>query len=183
MHEEASEGGPAPDPHQHVLRVAGDGEHRADIRAHGKADEVHVGPHAEGQERGEEDRSHDQANRVVDEERGEQASADHDGEEQPSRRPGALEHELRGPLEESSYLEVADDQHHAEQEDEHVEVHGGVRVLERQHAEHDHRDGPDQAGRGPIEVDERQPLDGDEEIGCDEDQETGGHTNAECGMD
>ena len=143
----------------------------------------HAAPLAEGQERGEEDRSHDQANGVVDEERGEQAPADHDGEEQPPRRPGALEHELRGPLEESSYLEVADDQHHAEQEDEHVEVHGGVRVLERQHAEHDHRDGPDQAGRGPIEVDERQPLDGDEEIGCDEDQETGGHTNAECGMD
>src|SRR5439155_601720 len=80
-----------------------------------------------------------------------------------------------------AHLEIADDQHEAEQEHQHVEVNRRVGVAQRQHAQDDHRDRAEQARRRPVQVDEGQALDGDQQIGRGEDDEAGGHANAERG--
>ncbi len=89
-----------------------------------------------------------------------------------------LQHPLGGPLEEFADFEVAHDQHEAEQEDQHVEVHRGVRLLQRHHAEDHHGDGAQQARGGAVEMDERQPLDRDQQVGGAEDDEPGDHLPA-----
>ncbi len=163
----------APDPDQHVLRVAGDGQHRPHVRAHREADEVRRGSYPERPERRQQHGGDDETDRVIDEQGRQQAAADHHAEQQPLGRLGALENPLGRELEELPHLEVADDQHQAEQEDQDVEIDGRVRVHEGQHAKRDHRDRAEQAGGGPVEMHEGQPLDGDEHVCQGEDGEAG----------
>ena len=96
-------------------------------------------------------------------------------EQQAVGRAGAAQYPLRRPLEELADLQVADDEHEAEQKDEHVEIDGRVSVLEGEHAGDHHRHRAEQARRRAVQVDEREPLDGDEEVGDREDDKPGGH--------
>src|SRR5438552_341510 len=94
--------------------------------------------------------------------------------QEPPRGWGVSQDAFGGPLGELPDLEVADDEHQAQEEHEHVEVHGGVGGDQRQHAEGDHGHGAQQARRRAVEVDEGEPLNGDENVGSGEDDETGG---------
>ena len=157
------------------MRIAGDGQHGPHVGAHRETEQIGGRPHAERGQRREQHRGQHQTDGVVHEEGRQQATANHDAEQEPPRRPGPLEDPLRRPFEEMPHLEVADDEHQAEEEDEHIKVDRRIGLLERQDAKDDHRDGAEQTGRRPVQVHERQPLDGDEQVGCGKDDQTRDH--------
>ena len=94
------------------------------------------------------------------------------------RTPGESEDAALHDLEEARQLEVAEHDHHAEQEEDRVEVDRALRLVESDDAERDHRHGPQQRPGGPAEVEPRNPLDPDDEVRHQEDQERGRHATA-----
>ena len=119
---------------QHVLRVAGNGRHAADVRRGRDRQQVRKRrqPHTLGN--GKNERHHDQAHDVVNEEcRQNPAGEDHRRQQVSGLQPP--QHQLRIPLEEARKVEAPHDQHHGEKQDQ----SGKVDVVERVAGLHDAR--------------------------------------------
>jgi hypothetical protein len=115
----------------HVLRIAGDGRGRADIRGHRHRQQVwhRVAPQCQG-ELDDERRQH-QAHRVVDEK-----CREHPGDRrdrgQQGERPVSPPHDpAPGHREKAGEAQISDEDHHAEQQGQRVEIDRLIGFIER----------------------------------------------------
>ena len=74
-----------------------------------------------------------------------------------------------GDGEEARKPQIGDDDHHAEQQRDGIEVDRLVGILERQGARCDHEAGADQGDAGPVDAQAGNPADREREIASDED--------------
>ncbi len=65
--------------------------------------------------------------------------------------------------------QTGDDDHHAEQQRDGIEVHRLVGILERKRARCDHEAGADQRDAGPVDAQAGNPADREREIASDKD--------------
>src|SRR5205823_4834617 len=119
-------------------------------------------------------RGYHETDGVVHEERREYAAPHDDTNEQPSGGGHPREQPFRGDLEEASFLQVAHENHDAEKEYQDIEIDRGVGLVERQPAQHHHRDRAQKARRRPVEMEKTDRLHGDEEVSDGEDEERRG---------
>ena len=74
-----------------------------------------------------------------------------------------------GDGEEARKPQTGDDDHHAEQQRDGIEVYRLVGILERQGARCDHEAGADQGDAGPVDAQAGNPADREREIASDKD--------------
>ena len=74
-----------------------------------------------------------------------------------------------GDGEKAGKPQVGDDDHHAEQQRDGVEVDGLVGILERQRARCDHEAGAHQRDAGPVDAQARNPAEREREIASGKD--------------
>ena len=123
----------------------------------------------------EDERRHHQADRVVDEEGGEDAGDQDDRHEEDQRMARPRDDEAVDQPEEAGEAQIGGDDHHAEEERDRLEVDGAIGLAEAEHAEPDHEARAEQRGAGPVEPVAGQLADGDDEIGGGEDEDGGEH--------
>ena len=121
----------------------------------------------------DDDRRHDEADGVIDEKGREHTRHQDHGAEQDDRvvRP------RHGPAvdqpKKARQPEVGDDDHHAEQEGDRVEVDGLVSVAERNGAASDHQGRAEERCPGPVELKAGQLANRDHDVGGSEDDNGG----------
>jgi hypothetical protein len=74
-------------------------------------------------------------------------------------------------MEEAGKAQIGDDDHHAEQQCNGIEVDGAIGLLEAERAARHHQTGAHQCRPGAVEPEPRQAADGDDHIGGGEDEE------------
>ena len=157
----------------HILRVAGDGGGAADVRGHGGRQQIGHRIAAQPFHDLDHQRGEHEADRVVDEECRERAGDQHERRQQHEGvacfRHSPIVHQPK----ESGEAQIGDDDHHAEQQRDGVEIDGPVGGIERQYAEPDHQARAEQRGAGAVEAKARQLADGDDQIGRREDRHRG----------
>ena len=153
-----------------VLGIAGDGRGAADVGRHGERQQIGQGPAAHGERRLGHQRRQHQADRVVDQEGGEQARDQHHADQQQSRAMGMLAHPGGGELEEPRQAQMGDDDHHAQQQGQRVEVDGLIGLLEGERAARHHQAGAEKGGAGAVEPQPRRAPERDHHISGEEDQ-------------
>jgi len=118
-----------------------------------------------------------------DEERhgGEQARGRHHPDQQPAGGAREPEQAALDDLEEAGQLEVGEHDHHAEQEEDRVQVDGGERSVEVQHAARHHGHRTEERSRGAIEAQAGQALQRDHHVGEEEDDGGGRHAAGSYG--
>ena len=157
----------------HVLRIAGDRRHAAGVGRHGDGQQVghrvSFQPHHEI----EHQRSHDDANGVVDEERRKHAGdRDHRAEkDERMARPG--DRPRRYKAEEARQAEVGDDDHHPEEERDRRHIDGRERLAEIEHVEGDHQAAAKERRAGAVQPIARQAADRHDHVGGGEDDDGG----------
>jgi hypothetical protein len=153
-----------------VLRVAGDGGGGADIRSHRDGEEIGRRPPLQAQCQLQYERRQHQADRIIDQERGEQAGDKSDGGQQRDRSAYAAHHPRIGEIEEARKAEVGHHDHDPEKQCDRGEIHRPARLCERQDAGADHQTGPDQGDPRPIDPQAWDLADRERQIGAGEDR-------------
>ena len=92
-----------------------------------------------------------------------------DGRQQDDRMPGAGDDPGIDEPEEAGEPQIGDDDHHAQQQDDRVEVDCLGDFVERQRADRHHQARADQGGAGAVEPEAGQPADGQHQISHRED--------------
>ena len=115
---------------EHVLRVAGDGGHAANVRSGGDGEQIGQRLQLHLPRSDQRERNHHQADDVVDEECRQHAGDEDDGGQQVARFE-ALDDLGGDPVEEAGEMQAADDHHHGEQQDERAEVDEAQRLIWR----------------------------------------------------
>src|ERR1017187_9593003 len=133
----------------HILRIARDGGHTADIGGHGVG---HV-------------------------ERGEHAGYQDDARQQHQRGVRVIHHPRAHGGEEAGEAQVGHHDHHAEEKDDGVVIDGGVRFLHGEDVEGQHEAGADDGRAGAVHAEERDAAEGECEVGGGE-NEDGGDQNS-----
>jgi hypothetical protein len=135
-----------------VLRIAGDRRGRSDIRRHRHGQQVGHGLAPQRERQLQNERGQHQADRIVHQEGGKNAGGRDDRAEQDQRSPGVRHDPGIGDSKEARKPQTGDDDHHAEQQRDGIEVHRLVGILERQGARCDHEAGADQGDAGPVDA-------------------------------
>ena len=152
------DGGEAAD--QHVLRVAGEGGDAADVGRHGDGEQVGDRIALEGRGDFGDQRGEDQADGVVHEEGGEHGGDGGDRGEKGEGVMGMLDHPLADEGEKSGDAEVRDDDHHAEEKHDGIEIDRSEGLVEGEDVRGDHEAGADDGGSGAIDAKARHAADG-----------------------
>ena len=158
---------------QHVLWVSGNGGDAADVGRgrHGEQVRQRFQSHAARSE--ECKRHHYQADNVVDEKRREHAGDEDDGGQQVARFQ-TRDDLLGDPLEKACQVQVADHQHHGEQQYQRAEVDETQRFGGRNNAEGNHQHGADDGHAGAIDLHPGQLAQGEHEVADGENGVAGG---------
>ena len=156
---EGEVGEPRESPDQHVLRIAGDRCRRADVGGHRHREQIRHRIAAEGEGEVEHQRRQDQADRVIDEERGGDARHHDDGGEERDRPVRTCRHPGGGEREETGEPQVGDHDHHPEQEGDGVDVDGPIGRRQGHGARSHHQAGADQRDARPVDGEARHPAD------------------------
>lgn len=110
--EEAAEGDAARDPHQHVLRIAGERGHAADVRREAQRQQVGDRRQRRAASRRQHDRREQQTDRVVDEERREESGSEDEQDQQLPWRFRDADDRGCHRVEEPGESKVRDHDHH-----------------------------------------------------------------------
>jgi hypothetical protein len=164
----------------HVLRISSDGGHASDIGRHRHRQQVRHGIAPQRPGDLEHQRRQHQAHGVVDEERREDsghatiAISNSSGLCARSTTRSATSEKAR-------QLEVRHHDHHAEQQDDGVEIDGAISRIQRKrvHAHHEAR--ADDGRASPVDPEAGQPADGQHQIRNRED-ENGGQATRPAGL-
>ncbi len=156
----------------HVLRIAGDGGDAAAIGGGRGRDEIGQRIAVQGANDLHHDRRHHEADRVIDQESRQNAGKDRHCDQKDERRAGMVDGERAERPECAGHLEVRDDDHHAEQKRDRIEVDRVERVLEAQGAERDHRRAAEKRDPRAIETQAGNAAGGDSGIGENQDRES-----------
>ena len=150
---------------QDILRVAGDRCGAADIGRHRHRQQAghRVAPQPQGDVKDE--RHHHQADRVVQQEGGKGAAGEDHGGEQLQRVMGARHDPAGDQPEKAGQPQVGDDDHHAEQQRDGVEIDRARHLVDVEAAERQHQAGTDQRRAGAVEPETGQPADCDDDVG------------------
>ena len=119
----------------------------------------------------EHQRREHQAHRVVDEERGEHAGDQHDTRQQQHGPCACSHHPGADQREEAGEAQIGDHDHHAEQQDDGVEVDGLVGLLKRDDAEGHHQAGADERHAGAVDRQPRHLADRQRQVAGGEDRQ------------
>src|ERR1019366_8581562 len=157
----------------HVLWIARDGGHTADIGGHGDGQQVGDGFAAQAVRDVEHQRGEDQAHGVVHEEGGEYAAHQHDTGEQDQRSVRVIHYPRGDGGEEAGEPQIGHHDHHAEQQDDGVVIDGGVRLLHGEDVEGEHEAGADNGRAGAVHAQEGDAADGENEVGAGENEDGG----------
>jgi hypothetical protein len=156
---------------ERVSWVADERAGAADVRRDRERDQVGRGLKVEPLRHAQEDRRQHQADRVVHEQRREDARRDNHEEQQRPRASGETEDAALYDLEKARQLQIAEHDHHAKQEQDRVQVDRAFCLVEGDDPEGDHRAGAEQRSCGSSDVQPPDPLNSDDEVGHQEDQE------------
>jgi arylsulfatase A-like enzyme len=156
-------------PDEHVLRVAGDRRHAADVRRRRHRDHVGHDRDVQAPRHLDHDWRHDQADHVVDEKGGQDPAREHDGRQQVVWVQARDEPAGDG-VEEAGQPEVAGDHHHREQQDDRGEVDRGEGLACADDAEGDHEHGADDRCARAIDLHAREGAKREHQIAAGEDQ-------------
>ena len=131
--------------------VAANGGGAADIGRHRQRQEIgnRIAPERQRQ-LGDERRQH-QADRVVDEKSRVPARGYAHAQEQQQRMARLARDSTIGEREEAGEAQIGDEDHHAEQQRDGVEIDGAIGLLEAEAAARHHQTGADQRGAGAVE--------------------------------
>ena len=154
----------------HILRIAGDRRDAADIG--GERDRQHIGRRIALQplRQIDDQRRHDETDRVIDEKGGKESRRRRDRREQKDRTARDVRQPIGGAAEEAGKAQIGDDDHHAEQQGDGVEIDGAIGLVEAQGANADHQARAEQRAAGAVEPIIGQLADREHEIGRREDR-------------
>ena len=159
------------DADESVLRIAGDGHDRADVGGSGESDEIRHAREFQAIGESENDGSEHEADGVVDKKCGEDAGGENKKDEKlktRARNGGDVDGD---PVEEMRDLEVRDEDHDAEKENDGVPTDGAIGGVEGEDAEKNHGDGATKCRGGAVEMAAASGFDGDEDVSDGEDGE------------
>src|SRR5579872_4236219 len=156
------------DADERVLRISGDGHHRADVRRSGQSDEIRKFREMQTVGDGENDGSEDEANGVVDEKGGEDSRSEDEQHEKLKARAGERSDMDGDPVEKMRDLEMRDENHDAEEENNRVPTDRAIRAVERDDSDEHHGDGAAKSRSGAVEMAAAAAFDGDEDVGDEE---------------
>ncbi len=163
-------GNPRQRPDHHVLRVAGDRRHAAAIGGGGDRDQIRQRIAVERADDLQHDRRHNEADRIIDEEGGQEPGQHGHGDQEDERRAGVVDRKRAERPECARNLEVRDHDHHAEEERDGVEIDRPEGVLEAQRPKRDHRRAAEERDPRAIEPEAGNAARRDPDIGQDEDE-------------
>lgn len=154
----------------HVLRVAGDGGDAAAVGRGGGGDQIGNGIAIDDTGDVDDDRRHDQADGVVDQERRQHAGQQRHHHQQHERRVRMLDSVGAKRPEGAGHLQMRHHDHHAEQQRNGVEIDGAIGIFHTECADGDHRRPPQQGDPCPVETEAWNTPDCDAGISQDKDQ-------------
>ena len=149
----------------HVLRIASDRRDAADIGCQRYSQQIWDRIALQAANEIEHQRRHDQANGVVDEKGRERAGHDHNRQQQNNGMVGARHDPVVRQPKKAGKAQVGDDDHHAEQQRDRVEIDRAIGVIERDDAKSDHQARAEERRAGAVEPVARQLADGHDQIG------------------
>ena len=117
----------------------------------------------------DQDGREDQADRVVDEQRREDAAGEDDRDQQQRGMADVVADDLRRRVEESRHAQVRDEHHHAEEQHQRPEVDMPVGIVERDDAGGDHQRRADDGGARAIDFEEGCAAESQDEVSEEED--------------
>jgi len=153
------------DADERVLRISGDGHHRADIRRSGERDEIRKFREMQTVGDGENDGREDEADGVVHEKRGENSGGEDEQHEELEARACERGDVDGDPVEEMRDLEMRDENHDAEEEDDGVPTDRAIRAVERDNSRKHHGYRSAKRRSGAVEMAATSAFDGDENVG------------------
>ena len=157
---------------QHVLRIARNRGHAADIGPRGNGEQIRQRREFGAAGYGKHKRHHDETNNVVHQECGKHPAREHDGREKV-RQLETAEDKFDAPLEEAREVETPDNQHHREKQNNRGEINEVQRLLGGDDAKCHHGDGADDRCSGPIDFEPRKFPQGKNQITGNEDDISG----------
>ena len=153
---------------QHVLRIAGNGRHTANVGSRGQSQEIRQRAHTHSFADIEHQRRHEQANHIVHQERRQNSTGEDDSRKQLAG--SEMENYAVGhPVEESCQMQAGYDQHHGEEQYQRAEVDALDGALRRKNAADKHQYRADDRHGRPIDLRSRQASEGEDEITGEED--------------
>src|SRR6185437_1371691 len=156
------------DSDERVLRIPGDGHDRADVRRSGEGDKIGQLREMQTVGDGENDGREDEADGVVNEKCGEDSGGEDEQNEKLQARAGKRSDMDGDPVEEMRDLEMRDENHDAEKENNRVPTDRAIRAVERDDSRKHHGYSAAKRGGGAIEMAAAAALDGDEDVGDSE---------------
>ena len=118
------------------------------------------------------ERRHHETDDIVHEKPRQQTAAEYHRRQQVMRLQ-PLDEALRDPVEEADHPQVADDQHHREQEHDGGEINRSERVAGPDDPKRHHQDGTDDGGTRAIDLHPGKLAEREDEVAADEDQVRG----------
>ena len=149
--------------------IAGDRGDAADVRAGGQRQQVRQWLVSSRARQFDQDGREHQADRVVDEQRREDAAGENDRDQQERGVADVITDDLRRRVEESRHAQVRDEHHHAEEQHQGPEVDMPVGIVERGDAGGNHQRRADDGGARAIDFEEGRAAEGQDEVGEEED--------------
>src|SRR5690348_4081127 len=171
MLEEVEEREVRRDADERVLRISRDGHDGADVGGRGEGDEVGQARQFQPVRDGKDDGSEDEADSVVDKKGREDADGEAEQNQKFEARAGDGSDADGNPVEEMGDLEMCDQNHDAEEENDGVPVDGTIGGVEGDPAAEDHGDSAAKCSGGAIEMASAAAFDSDENVGDEEDDD------------
>ncbi len=150
-------------PNQHILRIAGDRSHAANIRRSGDRKQIRQGLQLHAPRDAKHKGYHYQADDIVHQKCRKKPASENDRRQQMGRLQ-SLQNYFRIPLEEAHQAQVADDQHHRKQKHESGEVDEAQRIRRPHHPEGDHGNRSDDRRAWTVYLEARKLADRENQI-------------------
>lgn len=119
---------------------------------------------------GHDERCEHQANRVVNQQGGENSRSERDVQQKARRSSREVQHQFRGPFEKMREIKIGRDEHHAQQQYQRVVVDGAICPLRRHYTGRNHQYRAQQSGSGAIQRENLELAAADENVGDCEDR-------------
>lgn len=159
------------DADERVLRISGDGHDGADIRRSGERDKIGEFREMQTVGDGENDGREDEADGVVDEKCREDSRGEDEQHEKLQARAGERSDMDGDPVEEMRDLEMRDENHDAEEENDGVPTDRAIRAVERDDSREHHGDGAAKRRSRAVKVAAAAAFNGHEDVGDEEDDD------------
>ena len=117
----------------HILRIPHKRCHAANIRAGRKRDEKWQQRQLSAPDDRHDERSEHQANRIVNQQCGENPGSECDVQQKARRGSREIQNKVRGPFEKMREIEIGLDEHHAQQQYKRVVVDGAICAFRGHH--------------------------------------------------